>query len=74
MDAKINAKIDKDICAFEDGFLMRCGWILEGKMEVSWHQNRTKINANFDRQFFTKNIVFLKENNDFTGYGGRSWE
>ena len=44
---KIDAKIDQKIDAFQDRFLMRFGWILEGEMEASWHQdgveNRTYL-------------------------------
>ena len=32
----------------------RFWWIWEGKMEPSWHQNRSKIDANCEMRFFEK--------------------
>ena len=46
---------------------MGFGRILEGKMEASWQQNRRKIDANFERQFFEKTLFFLRKNHDFEG-------
>ena len=43
---KIDAKIDQKFDASWDRFLVGFWRILEGKMEPSWHQNRSKINAN----------------------------
>ena len=43
-------------------------------MEACWHQNRAKIDANFEERFFEKTLFFLRKNNDFEGSGDRSWE
>ena len=70
MDAKIDRKNDASWNRFSDGF-----WLIFGrKMEACWHQNRTKIDANFEERFFEKTLFFLWKNNDFEGSGGRSWE
>ena len=58
---KIDAKIEQKINAFQDRFLMRFEWILEGKMEASWQQKRRTIDANFERPFFEKTLFFLLE-------------
>ena len=55
---------------FQDRFLMRVEWILGGKMEASWHQNRRKIDANFEGSFFEKTLFFPRKNNDFDGSKG----
>ena len=55
---KSDAKIDQKIDAFKDRLLMQFGRILGGKMEASWQQNQRKIEANFERPFFEKNLVF----------------
>jgi len=39
---KIDAKIDQKVDAFQHRFLKRFWWILEGKMDASWHQNGFK--------------------------------
>ena len=39
---KIDPKIDHFFSASWNRFLEGFWWILEGKMEASWHQNRTK--------------------------------
>ena len=46
--------MDQKIDAFQDRFLKRCWWILGGKMEASWHQNRSKIDACCETRFFEK--------------------
>ena len=51
---KIDTKIDQKIVASWDRFLKGFWWILEGKMEPSWHQNRLKIDANCEKRFFEK--------------------
>ena len=33
-------------------------------MEASWQQNRRKIDANFERQFFENTLFFRRKNND----------
>ena len=43
-------------------------------MEASWHQKRSKIDANFETRIFEKTSFFLRKNNDFEGSRGRSWE
>ena len=48
---KIDAKIDQKFDASWDRFLGGFWWILEGKMEPSWHQNRSKIDANGECDF-----------------------
>ena len=59
---KIDVKIDQKINAFQDRFLMRFWWILEGKMEPSWLQNRFKIDVDFENRFlYKKRLVFLSE-------------
>ena len=49
---------------------MGFGRILEGKMEASWQQNRRKIDANFERSFFEKTMLFHRKNHDFDGSKG----
>ena len=71
---KIDAKIDRKIDASWDRFLEGFWWIFGGKMEACWHQNRAKIDANFEERFFEKTLFFLRKNNDFEGSGDRSWE
>ena len=51
---KIDAKIDQKIDAFQDRFLKRFWWILGRKMEASWHPNRSKMDACYERRFFEK--------------------
>ena len=51
---KINIKIDRFFDASWGRFLIGFWWILESKMEPSWHQNRSKIDANCERRFFEK--------------------
>ena len=51
---KIDAKIDQKIDAFQDRFLKRFWRICGGKMEASWHQNRSKIDACCETRFFAK--------------------
>ena len=51
---KIDAKIDQKIDAFQDRFLKRFWRIFGGKMEASWHQNRSKIDACCETRFFAK--------------------
>ena len=46
--------MDQKIDAFQDRFLKRCWWILGGKMEASWHQNRSKIDACCETWVFEK--------------------
>ena len=70
---KIDAKIDRKIDASWDRFLEGFWWIFGGKMEACWHQNRAKIDANFEERFFEKTLFFLKKNNDFEGSRDRSW-
>ena len=67
---KIDKKFDAKIDGFQDRFYMRFEWILGGKMEASWQQNRRKIDANFERPFFEKTLFFLRKNNDFEGSKG----
>ena len=43
------------------------------KMEVCWHQNRSKIDPNFEKRFFEKTSFFLRNNYNFEGSGDRSW-
>ena len=70
IDAKIDRKNDASWNRFLDGFW----WILGGKMEACWHQNRSKIDANLEERFFEKTLFFLRKNHDFEGSGGRSWK
>ena len=70
---KIDAKIDRKIDASWNRFLEGFWWIFGGKMEACWHQNRAKIDANFEERFFEKTLFFLRKNNDFEGSGDRSW-
>jgi len=51
---KIDVKIHQKMDALQDRILMRFGWILGRKMEASWHQNRTKIDAKCEKRFFEK--------------------
>ena len=51
---KIDAKIDRKNDASWNRFLEGFWWIFGGKMEACWHQNRTKIDANFEERFFEK--------------------
>ena len=51
---KIDAKIDQKFDVSWDRFLVGFWRILEGKIEPSWHQNRSKIDANCEMQFFEK--------------------
>ena len=51
---KIDAKIDRKIDASWDRFLEGFWWIFGSKMGACWHQNRTKIDANFEERFFEK--------------------
>ena len=51
---KIDAKIDQKIDAFQDRFLKRFWRIFGRKMEASWHQNRSKIDACCETRFFAK--------------------
>ena len=45
---KIDAKMDQKNDASWNRFLEGFWWIFGGKMDACWHQNRTKIDANFD--------------------------
>ena len=50
IDAKIDRKNDASWNRFLEGF-----WSIFGsKMEACWHQNRPKIDANFEERFFEK--------------------
>ena len=49
---KNDAKIDQKIDAFQDRFLKRFWRIFGRKMEASWHQNRSKIDACCETRFF----------------------
>ena len=69
---KFDAKTDHKINASWDRFLGGFWWIFGGKMEVCWHQNRLKIDANFEERFFEKTELFLRKNNDFEVSGDRS--
>ena len=51
---KIDAKIDRFFDASWGRFLRGFWWILGSKMEPSWHQNRSKIDANCEVRFFEK--------------------
>ena len=51
---KIDVKIDQKIDALQDCFFNRFVKILEGKMEASWHQNQSKIDAKCEKRFFEK--------------------
>ena len=51
---KIDAKIDRKNDASWNRFLEGFWWIFGGKMEACWHQNREKIEANFEERFFEK--------------------
>ena len=51
---EIDVKNDQKIDAFQDRFLKRFWWILGRKMEASWHQNRSKIDACCETRFFAK--------------------
>ena len=51
---KIDAKIDQKIDPFQDRFLKRFCWILGRKMEASWHQYRSNIDACCETRFFEK--------------------
>ena len=66
----MNGKIDQQIDAYQDPFLIRFERILEGKMRASWHQNQRKIDADFERFFFEKTLFFHVKNNDFEGSKG----
>ena len=55
---KIDAKTDRKIDASWDRFLEGFWWIFGGKMEACWHQNRTKIDANFEERFFEQKHCF----------------
>ena len=55
-DAKIDRKNDASWNRFLEGFW----WIFGGKMEPCWHQNRAKIDANFEERFFEKKYIFLE--------------
>ena len=41
-----------------------------GKMEASWHQNRSKIDVGIEKRCFEKNSFFLKRNKTLWGRGG----
>ena len=66
-------KIDRKNDASWNRFLEGFWWIFGPKMEACWHQNRTKIDANFEERFFEKTSISLRKNNDFEGSGDRSW-
>ena len=51
---KNEAKIDRKNDASWNRFLEGFWWIFGGKMEACWHQNRSKIDANFEERFFEK--------------------
>ena len=70
---KIDAKIDRKNDASWNRFLEGFWWIFGGKMEACWHQNRSKIDANFEKRFFEKTLFFHRKNNDFEGSWDRSW-
>ena len=70
---KNDAKIDRKNDASRNRFLEGFWWIFGGKMELCWHQNRAKIDANFEKRFFEKTLFFLRKNNYFEGSGDRSW-
>ena len=44
--------------AFWNRFFPRCWWMFGGKMEASWHQDRSKIDVHFEKRCLTK-IVFV---------------
>ena len=54
MENKIDAKIDQKFDASWDRFSEGFWWIWGGKMEPSWHQKRSKIDANCEKRFFEK--------------------
>ena len=56
---KIDGKIDRKCNASWNRFLEGFWWIFGGKMEACWHQNRTKIDANFEERFFEKTLFSL---------------
>ena len=43
------------------------------KMEVCWHQNRSKIDPNFEKRFFEKTSFSLRNYYNFEDSGDRSW-
>ena len=69
---KIDVKIDQKSDASWDRFLGGFWWIFGGKIKACWHQNRSKIDANFEKRFFEKTLFFLRKNHDWEVSGGRS--
>ena len=53
-DAKIDRKNDASWNRFLEGFW----WIFGRKMEACWHQNRAKIDPNFEERFFEKDVCY----------------
>ena len=51
---KIHQNFDHFLDASWDRFLNEFWSIFGSKMEASWHQNRSKIDVNFERRFFEK--------------------
>ena len=72
--SKIEAKIDQFLNASWDPIFARFWWILRSKWRQLGLQNRTQIDVIFKRRCFEKTSFSHRENNDFKGSGGRSWE
>ena len=71
---KIDAKTDRKIDASWERVLEGFWWIFGRKTEACWHQNRSKIEPNFEESDFLKKTCFsLRKNNDFESSGDRSW-
>ena len=54
---KIDPKIDQFFSASWNRFLEGFCWILDANMEPSWHQNRSKIDANCEKRKKQKSII-----------------
>ena len=67
---KIEAKINQFLNASWDLIFIGFCWILEGKMESSWHPDGINNRCQLRKIIFVENLVFLRKNNDFEGSGG----
>ena len=56
---KHNAEIYQNVDASWGRFLGRFWWILEGKMEPSWHKKRTKNRIQLRNAHFTKFLASI---------------
>ena len=68
--SKIEAKINQFLNASWNQIFEGFWWILESKMEASWHPDGIKNRSQLRKANYSETFVFLRENQYFEGSGG----